>query len=279
MASYRLVSREYKAEDTVIRLGDVVIGGTAKVFIAGPCAVESREQLLTTARLVRQGGAQILRGGAFKPRTSPYDFQGLAEKGLEYMAEARALTGLKIVTEVLEPDAVPVVAQYADLLQIGARNMQNFSLLKAVGRSQKPVVLKRGLAATMDEWLQAAEYILYEGNQQVVFCERGIRTFATHSRNTLDMSVIPALKQASHLPVIVDPSHATGRRDLVAPMSLAGLAAGADGIMVEMHPNPEIALCDGPQSLYPQEYFLLMQELRALSGFLGGLARQKAVGE
>lgn len=279
MANYKLVSRDYKAEDTVIRLGDVAIGGTAKVFMAGPCAVESREQLLTTARLVRQGGAQILRGGAFKPRTSPYDFQGLAEKGLEYMAEARELTGLKIVTEVLEPATVTLVAQYADILQIGARNMQNFSLLKAVGRLRRPILLKRGLSATLEEWLQAAEYIMHEGNQQVIFCERGIRTFVTHTRNTLDMSVIPALKQVSHLPVIADPSHGTGRRDLVAPMALSALAAGADGLMLEMHPTPETALCDGPQSLHPQEYFSLMRELRSLAGFLDGLACRKAVGE
>lgn len=279
MANYKLVSREHKAEDTVIRLGDVTVGGSAKIFMAGPCAVESREQLLTTARLVRQGGAQILRGGAFKPRTSPYDFQGLAEKGLEYMAEARELTGLKIVTEVLEPDAVPLVAQYADILQVGARNMQNFSLLKAVGRVRRPVLLKRGLAATLEEWLQAAEYIMHEGNQQVIFCERGIRTFTTHTRNTLDMSVVPALRQVSHLPVIVDPSHGTGRRDLVAPMALSALAAGANGLMLEMHPTPETALCDGPQSLHPQEYFSLMRELRALAGFLDGIACRKAAGE
>ncbi|CUH97277.1 Phospho-2-dehydro-3-deoxyheptonate aldolase [Propionispora sp. 2/2-37] len=279
MAGYTLVAREHKQEDTIIRLGEVVIGGSAKVYMAGPCAVESREQLLTTAKLVRQGGAQMLRGGAFKPRTSPYDFQGLAEKGLEYMAEAREATGLKIVTEVMDISAVPVVAQYADILQIGARNMQNFALLKTVGRLDKPVLLKRGLSATLEEWLQAAEYILYEGNQQVIFCERGIRTFTTHTRNTLDMSVVPVIKQVSHLPVIIDPSHGTGRRDLVESMALAGLAAGADGILVEVHPNPEEALCDGPQSLNPKEYFSLMQKLRAMEDFLFRLARPRAVGE
>lgn len=279
MAGYTLVAREHKQEDTIIRLGDVTIGGSAKVYMAGPCAVESREQLLATAKLVRQGGAQILRGGAFKPRTSPYDFQGLAEKGLEYMAEAREATGLKVITEVMDITAVPVVVQYADILQIGTRNMQNFALLKAVGRLNKPVLLKRGLSATLEEWLQAAEYILCEGNQQVIFCERGIRTFTTHTRNTLDMSVVPALKQVSHLPVIVDPSHGTGRCDLVESMALAGMAAGADGILVEVHPNPAEALCDGPQSLNPKKYFSLMHKLQAMEDFLFNLARQKAVGE
>lgn len=278
MSKYKLVSREYKEEDSVIRIGDVAIGGVRKVVMAGPCAVESKEQLLLTAKIIRQGGAQILRGGAFKPRTSPYDFQGLAEKGLEYMAEAREATGLKIVTEVVECEAVPLVAQYVDILQIGARNMQNFSLLKAVGRTNKPVLLKRGLAATLDEWLQAAEYIVHEGNPRVVFCERGIRTFTTHTRNTLDMSVVPALKQLSHLPIIVDPSHGTGRRDLVGPMALAGLAAGADGLMIEVHPNPAEALCDGPQSLNPSEYFALMQEFREMEAFLNRLAVKRAAG-
>ena len=281
MSKTRLVGREHQACDTIIRLGDIVLGGdNAACVIAGPCAVESRSQMLETARLVKRGGAQILRGGAFKPRTSPYDFQGLAEKGLEYMAEAREVTGLKIITEVMEADAVSLVAQYADILQIGARNMQNFALLKAAGRSNRPVLLKRGLCATIEEWLSAAEYILAEGNRQVIFCERGIRTFENYTRNTLDLSAVTALKTLSHLPVIVDPSHGTGRREMVAPLSLAALTAGADGLMLEVHPNPAEALCDGPQSLPPAQYLALMQQLKALDGFLGKLySEQKVVGK
>ncbi|WP_346356016.1 3-deoxy-7-phosphoheptulonate synthase [Azotosporobacter soli] len=280
MAHYTLASRESKSDDTLIRLGELTLGGCEKLFIAGPCAVESRRQMLDTARLVKRGGAQILRGGAFKPRTSPYDFQGLAEKGLEYMAEAREATGLRIISEVMAPDAVPLVAQYVDILQIGARNMQNFALLKAAGRSNRPVLLKRGLSATIEEWLQASEYILSEGNQQVIFCERGIRTFESYTRNTLDLSAVSAIKALSHLPVIVDPSHGTGRREMVSPMSLAALASGADGLMLEVHPNPAEALCDGPQSLPPAEYLALMHQLRAMNAFLAKLPeRAKAVGE
>ena len=281
MPKTRLVSREHQACDTIIRLGDITIGGdNASCIIAGPCAVESRSQMLETARLIKRGGAQILRGGAFKPRTSPYDFQGLEEKGLEYMAEAREATGLKIITEVTTPEAVPLVAQYADILQIGARNMQNFALLKAAGRNNRPVLLKRGLCATIEEWLSAAEYILAEGNRQVIFCERGIRTFENYTRNTLDLSAVTALKTLSHLPVIVDPSHGTGRREMVAPLSLAALASGADGLMLEVHPNPAEALCDGPQSLPPSQYLSLMQQLKSLDGFLSKLYNgQQAVGK
>ena len=281
MPKTRLVSREHQACDTIIRLGDITIGGdNAACIIAGPCAVESRSQMLETARLIKRGGAQILRGGAFKPRTSPYDFQGLEEKGLEYMAEAREATGLKIITEVTTPETVPLVAQYADILQIGARNMQNFALLKAAGRNNRPVLLKRGLCATIEEWLSAAEYILAEGNRQVIFCERGIRTFENYTRNTLDLSAVTALKTLSHLPVIVDPSHGTGRREMVAPLSLAALAGGADGLMLEVHPNPAEALCDGPQSLPPAQYLSLMHELKAMTAFLAARpARKHAVGE
>ncbi len=281
MSKTRLVSREHQSCDSIIRLGDIAIGGdNSACIIAGPCAVESRSQMLETARLIKRGGAQILRGGAFKPRTSPYDFQGLEEKGLEYMAEAREATGLRIITEVTTPEAVPLVAQYADILQIGARNMQNFALLKAAGRNSRPVLLKRGLCATIEEWLSAAEYILAEGNRQVIFCERGIRTFENHTRNTLDLSAVTALKTLSHLPVIVDPSHGTGRREMVAPLSLAALACGANGLMLEVHPNPAEALCDGPQSLPPAQYLSLMQELTGLDDFLAARPiRKHAVGE
>lgn len=280
MADYRLAAREQHQHDTVIRVGEVVIGGGSRCYIAGPCAVESRRQMLETARLVKRGGAHILRGGAFKPRTSPYDFQGLAETGLEYMAEARNATGLKIITEVMDTASVSLVAQYADILQIGARNMQNFALLKAAGRTNRPVLLKRGLAATIEEWLQAAEYILAEGNQQVILCERGIRTFEPHTRNTLDLSAVAAVKTLSHLPILVDPSHGSGRREMVAPLSMAALAGGADGLMLEVHPNPAIALCDGPQSLPPAQYLALMPQLRALDSFLNQLpALNPAVGE
>lgn len=252
--SYKLVSREFHPVDSVVNVGGIEIGGGRLVVMAGPCAVESREQLFEAAKIVKQGGAQFLRGGAYKPRTSPYSFQGLEAEGLKYLAEARELTGLKIVTEVTEVEAVETVAKYADMLQIGARNMQNFGLLKEVGRGDKPVLLKRGLAATMNEWLHAAEYIVSEGNQNVVLCERGIRTYEEYTRNTLDLSAVAAMKHLSHLPIIVDPSHGTGKWRMVKPMSLAAAAAGANGLMIEVHPNPAKALSDGPQSLTPENY-------------------------
>lgn len=261
----KLVSRKFQPADTVIDVGGVKIGGPNPVVMAGPCAVESREQLLEAARIVKQAGAQILRGGAFKPRTSPYSFQGLEKIGLEYLAEVRELTGLKIVTEVMDPGSVELVAGYADILQIGARNMQNFTLLREVGRTRKPVLLKRGISATIEEWLSAAEYILNEGNFQVALCERGIRTFETYTRNTLDLAAVAVAKQLSHLPVLVDPSHGTGRWELVRPMALAALAAGADGLIIEVHPNPAEALSDGPQSLKPENFSELMQELDKLA--------------
>lgn len=266
--SYKLVSREFHPQSSIIDVAGVSIGGEEFVVMAGPCAVESRAQLLETAEIARRGGAQFLRGGAYKPRTSPYSFQGLEEEGLKYLAEAREKTGLRIVTEVTEVEAVPTVAAYADLLQIGARNMQNFRLLKEVGRTQKPVLLKRGLAATLDEWLNAAEYILNEGNPNVIFCERGIRSYETYTRNTLDLSAVAAVKHLSHLPIIVDPSHGTGKWRLVKPMSLAAVAAGADGIILEMHPNPAKALSDGPQSLTPVNYEDLMRDVQKLARFM-----------
>jgi 3-deoxy-7-phosphoheptulonate synthase len=267
--SYKLVSREFKPEDTVIDIDGVTIGGDKLAVMAGPCAVESREQLMESAYAVKSGGAQFLRGGAYKPRTSPYAFQGLEEKGLQMLAEAREETGLKIVTEVVDIQSVPLVSAYCDVLQIGARNMQNFQLLKAAGRAGKPVLLKRGLAATIEEWLNAAEYIMNEGNYNVIMCERGIRTFENYTRNTLDLSAVAALKNMTHLPVIVDPSHGTGRWKLVRPMARAAVAAGADGLMIEVHPNPAMALSDGPQSLTPENFNTLMQELSALASLMG----------
>jgi 3-deoxy-7-phosphoheptulonate synthase len=266
--SYKLASRQFRPEPTVVDVGGVKIGGGQLVVMAGPCAVESREQLLEAASIARDGGAQFLRGGAYKPRTSPYSFQGLEQQGLKYLAEAREITGLKIITEVTDVTTVDVVSEYADVLQVGARNMQNFQLLRAVGRSCRPVMLKRGIAATISEWLHAAEYILNEGNYDVLLCERGIRTFEEYTRNTLDLSAVSALKQLSHLPVIVDPSHGTGRWRLVKPMALAAVAAGADGLMVEMHPNPAIALSDGPQSLDPVHFREVMQAVRGLAAYM-----------
>ncbi|WP_425057751.1 Phospho-2-dehydro-3-deoxyheptonate aldolase [Sporomusa carbonis] len=268
-AGYKLVSREFKNEDTVIDIGGVLVGGSSLVVMAGPCAVESREQLLVSAQIVKEAGAQFLRGGAYKPRTSPYSFQGLEEKGLEMLAEARTLTGLKIVTEVVDIQSVPVVSAYADVLQIGARNMQNFQLLKAVGKSGMPVLLKRGMAATINEWLHAAEYIMNEGNYNVMFCERGIRTFEDYTRNTLDLSAVAAIKNLSHLPVIVDPSHGTGLWKLVRPMARAAVASGADGLMIEVHPNPAEALSDGNQSLTPENFRALMGEVSAIATVMG----------
>ncbi|GBG56673.1 3-deoxy-7-phosphoheptulonate synthase [Sporomusaceae bacterium FL31] len=267
-SSYKLVSRDFHPQSSVVDVSGIKIGGDSLVVMGGPCAVESREQLMESAEIVKAGGAQFLRGGAYKPRTSPYAFQGLEEEGLIYLAEAREATGLKIVTEVTDVTAVDLVASYADMLQIGARNMQNFHLLKAVGRSGKPVLLKRGLSATIEEWLHAAEYIVNEGNYDVVLCERGIRTYEEYTRNTLDLSAVGALKHLSHLPVIVDPSHGTGKWHLVRPMSMAAVAAGADGLMIEVHPNPAEALSDGPQSLNPTNYMALMHDVMRLAEFL-----------
>ncbi len=252
-----------------IRVGDVTIGGDQLVVMAGPCSVESREQILETARAVKAAGGHILRGGAFKPRTLPYSFQGLGEEGLKILAEARSETGLPIITEVMSPEDVELVESYTDILQIGARNMQNFSLLKRVGRAEKPVMLKRGMSATIEEWLGCAEYILNEGNLNVILCERGIRTYETITRNTLDVSAVPVIKQLSDLPVVVDPSHGTGIRSLVAPMAKACVAAGADGLMIEVHPHPEKALSDGDQSLHPPEFAELMREIAPIAGAVG----------
>ncbi len=258
---YKLVGRELKAKPTVINIGENTVGGKQFMLIAGPCSVESREQLLTTAKSVAKSGAQFLRGGAFKPRTSPYAFQGLEEEGLKILSEAREETGLQIVTEVVSTMDVDLVAAYADVLQVGARNMTNFALLKNLGRIKKPVMLKRGLAATVQDLLMAAEYIASEGNQYIILCERGIRTFETATRNTLDLSAVPLLKERSNLPVIVDPSHGTGMHSLIAPMSKAAVACGADGLMVEVHPNPEEAFSDGAQSLLPDEFDMLVRDL------------------
>ena len=266
--SYKRASREFHPAATVVDIRGIKIGDGTPVVMAGPCAVESREQLLETAQLVKEGGAQFIRGGAYKPRTSPYAFQGLEEEGLKYLAEAREKTGLAVVTEVTVVEAVDTVAAYADLLQVGARNMQNFGLLKAVGRAGKPVMLKRGLAATIDEWLNAAEYIMNEGNPNVILCERGIRTYETYTRNTFDISAIPAIKHLSHLPIIADPSHGTGKWRMIKPVSLASIAAGADGLIIEVHPNPARALSDGPQSLTPENYRDLMASVQKLSHFM-----------
>lgn len=261
---YKLVSREVKPEDTVVAVGAARVGPGSLTLCAGPCAVESREQILAAARAAKQAGAQLLRGGAYKPRTSPYAFQGMGEEGLKLLAEARAETGLGVVTEAIDMETFEKVEQYADAVQIGARNMQNFSLLRRAGRSRKPVLLKRGMSSTLDEFLMAAEYVLSEGNYQVILCERGVRTFADHTRNTLDLSVVPAVQRLSHLPIIVDPSHGTGRRDKVHPMALAAVAAGAAGLIVEMHPNPDRALSDGYQSLDPCQFAALAEECRAV---------------
>ena len=266
--SYKRASREFHPASTVVDIRGIKIGDGTPVVMAGPCAVESREQLLETAQLVKEGGAQFIRGGAYKPRTSPYAFQGLEEEGLQYLAEAREKTGLAVVTEVTVVEAVDTVAAYADLLQVGARNMQNFGLLRAVGRAGKPVMLKRGLAATIDEWLNAAEYIMNEGNPNVILCERGIRTYETYTRNTFDISAIPAIKHLSHLPIIADPSHGTGKWRMIKPVSLASIAAGADGLIIEVHPNPARALSDGPQSLTPENYRDLMASVQKLSRFM-----------
>jgi 3-deoxy-7-phosphoheptulonate synthase len=266
---YKLVSRELHPEDSVVHVGNVAIGGDRLVVIAGPCGVEGRELTLEIARSVRRFGAVLFRGGAFKPRTSPYSFQGLGEEGLKILAEVREETGMGIVTEIVSPGQADLVMKYVDMLQVGARNMQNFELLKCVGRLGKPVLLKRGLSATIEEWLMAAEYILSEGNERVVLCERGIRTFETYTRNTLDLTAVPVVKKLSHLPVIVDPSHATGIRDKVSPMARAAIAAGADGLIVEVHTDPSKAQSDGPQSLYPEQFEQLMRDLYVIAPVVG----------
>lgn len=267
--SFKLVSRQMHPDDTRVQIGDVVVGGERIVVIAGPCAVESREQALTIAREVRRYGAVLFRGGAFKPRSSPYSFQGLGEEGLKILAEVREITGLRVVTEITSPAQADMMMKYIDVVQIGARNMQNFELLKCVGRLGKPVILKRGLSSTIEEWLMSAEYILAEGNDNVILCERGIRTFEPYTRNTLDLSAIPVLKNLTHLPVIIDPSHATGIREKVSPMARAAIAAGADGLMIEVHHNPDEALSDGPQSLYPKQFGQLTRDLYVIAPVVG----------
>ncbi len=268
---YKLVSREFQKEDTVVAITDKIkIGGKEPICVmAGPCAVESRESILKIAEIVKKAGAQVLRGGAFKPRTSPYAFQGLGEEGLKYMAEARKKTGLPIVTEVMDTRDVELIAKYADILQIGARNMQNFVLLKEVGKLKKPIFLKRGPGSTIEELLMSAEYILSEGNRNVILCERGIKTMETYTRNTLDLNAVPAIKKLTHLPIVVDPSHGTGKWELVGPMSLASVAAGADGLMIEVHDNPEEALSDGPQSLKPDVFEGLMHKIKKVALSVG----------
>ena len=267
---YKLVSRETKSEDTLIKVGDTTIGNGFLTLIAGPCAIESEEQALTIARHVKKSGAQLFRGGAFKPRTSPYSFQGLGEDGLKILAKVRETIGLPVVTEVMDVQTFDLVEHYADVVQIGTRNMQNFSLLKRAGESYRPIFLKRGMAATIEEWLMAAEYIMAQGNHQVILCERGVRTFVHHSRNTLDLSAIPMVRKESHLPIIVDPSHAAGRRDQVLPLSRGAVAANAHGLMVEVHHQPDKALSDGAQSLYPDQFDLLCQQVQAIFNVAGG---------
>ena len=266
---YKLVSREFDPVNSVIDVDGVKIGNDKIVVMAGPCAVENAEQLRESARAVSACGAKILRGGAFKPRTSPYDFQGLGEEGLKLLRQTADEFNMKVVTEIVESGDIDLVENYADILQVGARNMQNFTLLKALGKCKKPVMLKRGLSATIAEWLNAAEYILSGGNEKVIFCERGIRTYETYTRNTLDLSAVAAIKNLSHLPIVVDPSHGTGRRSLIAPMSKAAIAAGADGLIIEVHPHPEVALSDGNQSLTPTDFQSLMKELDAVAKAVG----------
>lgn len=266
---YKLASREFKKENSVIKVGNAEIGAKKIAVMAGPCAVENRTLMVSIAEEVKQAGASFVRGGAFKPRTSPYTFQGLGEEGLKYLAEARERTGLPVVTEVMDPRDMDVIVKYVDMVQIGARNMQNFRLLKEVGAYHKPVLLKRGLSATIKEWLMSAEYIMAGGNHGVILCERGIRTYETATRNTLDLSAVPVLKQLTHLPVVVDPSHAVGKWDLVAPMAKAAVAAGADGLIIEVHPNPEEALSDGEQSLKPNVFKQLMEDLRPIAKAVG----------
>ena len=266
---FKLASRDFKIDSSVVEVNGVAVGGERLAVIAGPCSVEGREMLLDTARVVKEAGASLLRGGAFKPRTSPYSFQGLGEEALRYLAEVREITGLPVVTELMDPRDAELVMKYADMVQIGARNMQNFRLLKEVGIHRKPVFLKRGMSSTIKELLMSAEYIMSEGNYNIILCERGIRTFEDYTRNTLDLSAVPSLKQLSHLPVIVDPSHGAGKWDLVSPLALAAIAVGADGLMVEVHPQPELALSDGPQALIPGRFTALMEQIRALAPIVG----------
>ena len=266
---YKLVSREVKPESSRVRVGDLAIGGPDFIVIAGPCAVENERQCIESARQVRAAGAQMLRGGAFKPRTSPYSFQGLGKTGLEILRRAGIESGLPVVTEALDEESLGLVVEYADVVQIGARNMQNFSLLKRAGRCGKPVFLKRGMSATLEELLMAAEYLAAEGNYDIILCERGVRSFGDHARNTLDLTVVPAAQQQSHLPIFVDPSHGTGRRDKVIPLARAGMAVGADGLMVEVHPEPDTALSDGPQALLPEQFRQLMDVLRQMAPLMG----------
>ncbi len=266
---YKLAGRIFKPEDTIINIGDIAIGGRAIVLMAGPCAVESEKQLDIIAASVSRYGARLLRGGAFKPRTSPYAFQGLGEEGLKHLRKVGDRYGMAVITEVMDTSQIELVARYADILQVGARNMQNFTLLKDLGRIRKPVMLKRGLSATIQEWMLSAEYIMAGGNHDVMFCERGIRTFENFTRNTMDISAIPIIKKISHLPIIADPSHGTGLRDKVIPMARAAVAAGADGIMVEVHHEPEVALSDGPQSLYPEQFAEMMAQLRIIAPAIG----------
>ncbi len=266
---FKLASREFKPDDTTFSLNGHTIGGNEIIVMAGPCSVESRSQIIETAIACKEAGAHVLRGGAFKPRTSPYAFQGMGEEGLKYLAEAREVTGMPIVTEVMEPALVPLVCEYADILQIGARNMQNYALLHAVGESQFPVLLKRGMSSLIEEWLMCAEYILSHGNTRVMLCERGIRTFETYTRNTFDINAIPVAKQLSHLPIIADPSHATGKWEYVAGAAKAAVAAGADGIIIEVHPRPEEAMSDGGQSLKPEKFAKLVTEMKAIAQAVG----------
>ena len=261
---YKLITLDLRPEKTIVQVGDAAIGDGELAIIAGPCAIENREQAFAVAEAVRQSGARFFRGGVWKPRTSPYTFQGLGEKGREIMAEIREAFGLKIVTEAVDESNIDLIEHYGDVIQIGARNMQNFSLLKRAGRSKLPVLLKRGMAATLEEWLLAAEYIMAEGNYNVILCERGVRTFAQHTRNTLDLASVPAIRRISHLPVIVDPSHGTGSAYMVTPLARAGVAVGADGLMIEVHNHPELALSDGVQALTPSEYAQLIEEVRAI---------------
>ncbi len=266
---FKLASREFQPEDTVFSIGNHTVGGKGLLVMAGPCSVEDRNQIIETAIACKEAGAHVLRGGAFKPRSSPYAFQGLGEEGLKYLAEAREITGLPIVTEVMEPALVPLVCEYADILQIGARNMQNYALLHAVGKAQHPVLLKRGMSSLMEEWLMCAEYILSHGNKRVMLCERGIRTFEKYTRNTFDINAIPVVKQLSHLPIIADPSHATGKSEYVAAAAKASVAAGADGVIIEVHCHPEAALSDGAQSLRPEAFGKLVREMRAIAEACG----------
>ncbi len=268
---FKLAGREFHREDTIVSVGNITIGSSELVVMAGPCAVESEEQLMQAAEAVKKAGASVLRAGAFKPRTSPYSFQGLEQEGLHFLDEVRSKTGLLIITEVMDQYTVEEVAECADIIQVGARNMQNYFLLRELGKIRKPVLLKRGLAATIEEWLMAAEYILSGGNYDVILCERGIRTFEPYTRNTLDISAVPLIKQLSHLPIIVDPSHGTGLVGLVPAMSKAAVAAGADGLMIEVHPNPQEALSDGPQSLTPQQFEILIKELKGVALSVGKL--------